>query len=274
MHITPSETERTAEALSAPHLEQAVTAIRDAGYIVINDVVDHGHLDQLHEQMDTDAQPLYEAEQWSGAGGLPGHLMLGPPPFAPFVFRDIVANPFAIQVSQAILGDSFFNGFYSGNTNCPGSQTQPLHRDSGHLWPDLEVAHPAASLVVNIAPHDVTEENGSVELWPGSHLDPSADTVIDAAAEEARRAVHPPVRGNTPKGSMLIRDMRVWHRGVPNRSDRPRHMIAMIHNIGWLLRRGPLTFGTGCESAFPESALDHNAVFTDDPIDHVGLIQK
>ena len=50
-------------------------------------------------------------------------------------------------------------------------------------------------------------------------------------------------------------------------------MIAMIHNIGWLRRRGPLTFGAGCESAFPDSALDHNVVFTDDPIDYVGLIK-
>ena len=48
-------------------------------------------------------------------------------------------------------------------------------------------------------------------------------------------------------------------------------MIAMIHNISWLLRRGPLTFGTGCESAFPEGALDHNVVFTDEPIDYIQL---
>jgi len=273
LQITPNDRERAEGALSPPHLEQAVTAIRTDGLVVINDVVDHDQLDQLREQMDKDAQLLYDAKQWSGAGGLPGHLMLGPPPFAPFVFRDIVANPFAIQVSQAILGDSFFNGFYCGNTNCPGSQTQPLHRDSGHLWPDLEAAHPAASLVVNIAPQDVNEENGSIELWPGSHLDPSAGSVIDAETEEARRVVNPPVRGNTKKGSLLIRDMRVWHRGVPNRADRPRHMIAMIHNIGWLRRRGPLTFGAGCESAFPDGALDHNVVFTDDPIDYVGLIK-
>jgi len=271
MNIAISTQERTAETLSSAHLDQAVAAIRNDGYAVLEDIVSHDHLDQLREQMDKDAQLLYDAKQWSGAGGLPGHLMLGPPPFAPFVFRDIVANPFAIQVSQAILGDSFFNGFYCGNTNCPGSQTQPLHRDSDHLWPDLEAAHPAASLVVNIAPQDVNEENGSIELWPGSHLDPSSGSVIDAETEEARRAVNPPIRANTKKGSVLIRDMRVWHRGVPNRADSPRHMIAMIHNIGWLKRSRTLNFSKGCESAFPDSALDHNVVFTDEPIDYVGL---
>ena len=271
MEITISTKEHSAEALSSAHLNQAVAAIRNDGYVVLADIVARDHLDQLHKRMDEDSQPLFDAQQWSGAGGLPGHLMLGPPPFAPFVFRDIVANPFVIQVSQAILGDSFFNGLYSGNTNCPGSATQPLHRDVGHLWPELTVAHPAASLVVNIAPHDVDEESGSIELWPGSHLDPSFGSVIDAETEAARRAIAPPIRGNTRKGSVLIRDMRLWHRGVPNLSDRRRHMIAMVHNIGWLVRGRTLSFGKGCEAAFPDSVLDHNVVFTDEPIDYVGL---
>ena len=202
MNIALSEGERSAEALSSANLSRAASAVRNDGYVVLEDIVAHDHLDQLREQMDRDSQQLVAAEQWSGAGGLPGHLMLGPPPFAPFVFRDIVANPFVIQLSQALLGDSFFNGLYCGNTNCPGSVTQPLHRDADHLWPDLAVAHPVASLVVNIAPQDVSDENGSIELWPGTHLDPSFGSVIDAETEAARRAVAGPIRGNTQKGSV------------------------------------------------------------------------
>ena len=144
MQIKPSPEECTDEALSPAHLAQAVKALQTDGYVVIEDIVSHDHLDLIRERMDADAQLLYDAKQWSGAGGLPGHLMLGAPPFAPFVFRDIVANPFAVQVSQAMLGDRFFNGLYSGNSNCPGSQTQPLHRDVDHLWSSLTVAHPAA----------------------------------------------------------------------------------------------------------------------------------
>ena len=271
MKIALSKQERSAEALSSANLNRAASAMRNDGYVVLEDIVAHAHLDQLRERMDRDSQQLVAAEQWSGAGGLPGHLMLGAPPFAPFVFRDIVANPFVIQLSQALLGDSFFNGLYSGNTNCPGNATQPLHRDADHLWPDLAVAHPVASLVVNIVPQDASDENGSTELWPGTHLDPSFGSVIDAETEAARRAVAGPIRGDARKGSVLIRDIRLWHRGMPNQSDRPRHMIAMIHNIGWLARRGPLTFGRGCESAFTDSTLDHNVVFSDEPIDYVGL---
>ena len=73
------------------------------------------------------------------------------------------------------------------------------------------------------------------------------------------------------KGSVLIRDIRLWHRGVPNRSNRPRHMIAMIHNIRWLRRGNPLPFNKGCEAAFNNSDLDHNVEFTDEPIDYLSL---
>lgn len=271
LKITPTDDERASNALTSDRLAQVVTAIRTDGYAVLEQVVSHDHLDPLHERMDRDAQKLIAAERWSGAGAIPGHLQLSPPPFAPFVFADVVANPFAVQVTHAMLGDGLFNGFYSGNTNCPGSGAQPLHRDVDHLWPATESAHPPASLVVNIAPHDVDETNGGIELWPGTHLDTEIGSVIDAEAEEARRAVTPPIRACTSKGDVLIRDMRLWHRGVPNISDSPRHMIAMIHNIGWLARGRQVRFASGCESVFPNCALDHHTTFTDERIDYLGL---
>jgi len=239
------------------------------GYVVLEDIVSHAHLDVLRERMDEDSRKLIAADKWGGAGRVKGHLQQGPPPFAPYVFCDIVANPFAIQVTRELLGDGVYNSFYNGNTNCPGSGKQPLHRDGGHLWPGLEVAHPAASVVVNISPMDVSEENGSVELWPGTHLVTSVEGRIDEQAEEARRKIVPPVRGNAKKGSVLIRDIRLWHRGVPNPSDRPRHMIALIHNSRWLQRGKPLKFNNGCEAAFIGSDFDHNVEFTDAPIDYL-----
>tara|TARA_B100001250_G_scaffold245065_1_gene210699 strand:- start:17508 stop:18338 length:831 start_codon:yes stop_codon:yes gene_type:complete len=269
--IVISPEEKSAQSLNEINLEKALLALRDDGFIVVSDAVCHGHLDKIQQQMDKDAQKLIDAEQWSGAGGLPGHLMLGPPPFNPYVFSDIVANPFAIQINHKLLGDGFFSGLYSGNTNCPGSEKQPLHRDVNHLWPNLKNAHPAASLVVNIALDDVNEERGSIELWPGTHMDAFDGSVIDEKTEENRRVVSAPIRGNTSKGSILIRDMRLWHRGTPNTSKRLRHMIAMVHNIGWLVRGRKLTFGTGCESQFPETPLDYNSTFSNDSIDYVGL---
>src|SRR5437867_3191790 len=269
MTITIGSDECAAGKISPAHLEEALKALRQEGYVVLEDIVSHAHLDRLREKMDEDSRKLIAAEKWGGAGRLPGHLQQGPPPFAPYVVSDVVANSFVIQVTRALLGEGVYNRFYNGNTNCPGSGPQPLHRDSGHLWPGLEVANPPASVVVNISPMDVSEENGSVELWPGTHLVTSVERRVDEQAEEARRKIVPPVRGNAKKGSVLIRDIRLWHRGVPNPSDQPRHMIALIHNIRWLQRGKPLKFNKGCEAAFEGSDLDPNVEFTEETLDYL-----
>lgn len=269
MEITIGPEELKAGKVSGAHLQAAVEAIRTEGYVVLENVVSHAHLDVLRERMDEDSRKLIDVEKWGGAGQIKGHLQQGPPPFAPYIFSDVVANPFVIQVTRELLGEGVYNSFYNGNTNSPGSGKQPLHRDSRHLWPGQPVAHPTVSVVINISPMDVSEENGAVELWPGSHLDTMVDGRIDEEAEEARRKIAPPARGTAKKGSALIRDIRLWHRGVPNPSDRPRHMIAMIHNVRWLQRSKPLLFNTGCEAAFNHDDLDHNAEFTDEPIDYL-----
>lgn len=266
MEITVQPKELAAGELSEAHVKQAVEAIRVDGYVILENIINHEHLDILRERMDADSQILIKAAKWGGAGQLKGHLQQGPPPFAPYIFRDIVANPYVVQVTKALLGPGIYNNFYNGNTNCPGSTTQPLHRDADHLWPDQEIAHPTAEVVVNISPQDTIEENGSVELWPGSHLDVSGRR-IDAEHEEARRKIVPPVRGNAKKGSALIRDMRLWHRGVPNPSDEPRHMIAMIHRIHWIRSKRRLKYRLGCEAAFENSDLDPNAEFVDRELD-------
>ena len=203
MEITVQSKELAAGKLADAHVEQAVKAIRVDGYVVLENVVSHEHLDILRERMDADSQILINEEKWGGAGRLKGHLQQGPPPFAPYIFRDVVANPYVIQVTKELLGPGLYNNFYNGNTNSPGSTTQPLHRDGAHLWPDQKVAHPTTEVVVNISPQDTTEENGSVEIWPGSHLE-VGEHHIDEKQEEARRKICPPIRGNAKKGSILI----------------------------------------------------------------------
>ena len=272
MLVTVSARERTAGRMGARHLKQAVEAFRRDGFVVIENAVAHEPLDILREKMDEDAQLMIDRRKWGGAGHLRGHLQQAPPPFTPFVFGEIVANPFAIQVNTALLGKGIFNELYTGNTNCPGSRKQPLHRDGSLLWPGNGHAHPTAAIVVNISPLDTTEENGAVELWPGSHLHPSPKKLFGRDMERAQREVSPPVRGCAPKGSLVLRDVRLWHRGVPNRSDQVRHMIAQVHCIHWQRKRNSPLFNRGCEEAFPDDCgLDHNVEFTDDSIDYLGL---
>jgi ectoine hydroxylase-related dioxygenase (phytanoyl-CoA dioxygenase family) len=267
INLTPAE--RAQEAMSEAHLAQAVQAVRELGYVTLADVIDPDHLDVIRERMIADSQTLIDAGKWGGAGSIQGHLQQGPPPFAPYIFRDVVANPFAIQVTHTLLGDGLYNRFYNGNANTPGSGTQPLHADAPHLWPNTTTAHPASSLVVNVTLIEANEETGSTEIWPGTHLISLNGQHITADMEAQRRAEVPPVRANARKGSLVIRDMRMWHRGVPNYSNEIRHMIAMIHNIGWLQRPLKVLYNTGCEDAFPAGPLDHNAEFTDKPLEYL-----
>lgn len=273
MYISVSPKEIAADKLTPTHLSHAATALREEGYVVLENVISHDHLDILHVKMEEDLQTLLTARKLPH-NFLRGHLQQDPPPFAPYVFRDIVSNPLVIQVSKEVLGAGLYNSFYSGNTNMPGTKAQPVHVDTGQLWSGLKVAHPAASLVINFAPMDVTEENGSIELWPGSHLDTSMSVdsptikIPDELLEE-RRKFAPPIRGNTKKGSMLLRDIRLWHGGTPNESDRPRPMVAMIHNVRWLRRGSKAPFGKGCEDVFADSELEWHIRFTDEPIDYI-----
>ncbi|MEM7126614.1 MAG: phytanoyl-CoA dioxygenase family protein [Chloroflexota bacterium] len=267
INVTPSEL--ATETLTPSHLQRAVNAILEDGYVVLANVVNHACLDILRERMDADSQELIVAQKWGGAGHVEGHLQQGPPPFSPYVHRDIVANPFTIQVSHALLGDGFYNRFYNGNCNCPGSGTQPLHADGPHIWKDLPIAHPPVSLVINVSPVETTEENGATEIWPGTHRIPNIQNPISPAQEAARREIVPPVRAVAPKGGLVIRDMRLWHRGVPNHSDRIRHMIAMVYQSGWMARERKMLYHQDCVDQFPESALDHNAEFTNRPIEYL-----
>jgi ectoine hydroxylase-related dioxygenase (phytanoyl-CoA dioxygenase family) len=265
--ITPNELKQ--EKLTNAHLSQAVKAIREDGFVILADVIQHDHLDIVRERMLEDSMKLIEAEKWGGAGQLKGHLQQGPPPFAPYVFRDIAANPFAIQVTTTILGKGAYNRFYNGNTNCPGSEQQPLHRDGSPLWPNLPIAHPSCTLIINISPIGVSAENGATELWPGTHLETTVEGRVDAEAEARQRDICPPIQPAVRKGSLLIRDNRLWHRGVPNRSDTIRHMIALIHNVNWLQKPFTLLFNQGCEEAFADDGFDHNVEFTAEPLEYL-----
>jgi len=63
-------------------------------------------------------------------------------------------------------------------------------------------------------------------------------------------------RFNMKKGSVLIRDDRLWHRGMPNLSTKPRPMLALIYSIRWLKENRDLVFHENCEEIFENCGLD------------------
>ncbi|WP_090824492.1 hypothetical protein [Paenibacillus sp. yr247] len=49
-------------------------------------------------------------------------------------------------------------------------------------------------------------------------------------------------------GSIVIRDIRMWHRGTPNRSNYRRTNIALIYNRDW--------YGSGYSIQIPQEVYD------------------
>jgi len=277
IHINISLTEIKYQQLNQSNLQKAVTAIVDEGFVILNNLIPHHLLDSLTEKMDHDADTLIALKRWGGRGAIEGHLQLPPPPFQPYVFKAIVNNTLINQVTHELLGANVFNSFYNGNTNCPGSKRQALHIDEEHLWSYTNVIHPAASLVINIPLGDVSEENGSTELWPCSHLTPQSialNRYDDIKGVEQQRVLHPPIRANIQKGSVIIRDPRLWHRGMPNVTNKPRHVLAMLHNAHWRKRTLITTFSLECQELFEDTTLFPNYRFAHDVSDYLDNIAR
>jgi len=268
--IEPAE--KRSGSISPENLEKAIAALKVDGIVIINNAVDTKHLDLLQERMFSDLETILGQKDAPFQFNT-GNVQQDPPPFAPFLFRDILVNPFVVAVTKSILGAGLQNNFYSGNTALPGGTRQPVHSDTHHLWPDIEVAHPAHKLVVNVPIVSMDARNGSTEVWTGTHLDTTmgaqmGSIQVPEAALEKRRMLSPPLQPSVQRGSVVIRDMRLWHAGMPNLTDQPRPMIAMIHQVGWL-QAGRLTFQKGSEELLADTDLVTPAEFVDGPIDYL-----
>ena len=269
LDITPNDLQ--SGQMKPDQLDAAVQAIRNDGFVILNDVIDPMHIAALHDRMLEDLQAILARTDmpynWNTS-----NIQQDPPPFPPYLFRDVLLNDMATAVTKAILGTGLRNTYYSGNTALPGDFRQPVHPDMPQLWTNLTVAPPPHALIINVPVVDMSAENGSTELWPGTHLDPRMNVqrgAIEVPEEwvETRRAEVPPIQPSVRVGSLLIRDARLWHRGMPNHTDAPRPMIAMIHVIKWWQQK-PVRFAKGTESFFEHPDLATNAVFVDD-LDHI-----
>lgn len=59
------------------------------------------------------------------------------------------------------------------------------------------------------------------------HGDRNSGRIIPSLLDY-RRNIRPPIQPVVPKGSILIRDLRLWHCGRPNLTDEIRVMLAQI----------------------------------------------
>ena len=241
-------------------VRHALASLDEDGFVVLENAVDPAHLDILKERMLADVAKIL-ARPDAPFNFNAGNIQQAPPPFAPYLFSDVLFNERVIAVTHALFGDGVKNAFYSGNTALRSDARQPVHPDVAQLWPNLAAAPPAFGVVVNVPVVDVDERNGATQLWPGTHKDTTlsirdGSIRVPESALERWREKRPPLQPTVKRGSVILRDIRLWHAGMPNYTDEPRPMIAMIHWPHW--------YHAGDAVEIPESST----VFFQHPVLH------
>ncbi|ELU45177.1 phytanoyl-CoA dioxygenase, putative [Rhizoctonia solani AG-1 IA] len=249
--LTPSASERAAGRFGPANLLLALEALHQDGIVEITDVVNENHLDALNERMIPDAYTLRDMREspYNYNRECTGNIQQDPPPEPSLFFRDIFLNPFALQVSNAVLGNRPKMTFCSGNTALKSTDRQPVHTDADFAQPSVEM----------------TPENGSTELWLGTHAMANLDAQDGLHGErasgrikpeliETRRNISPPFQPCVPKGSLLIRDLRLWHADF----------------APWYMNQMRLEFPKGMEGIIHHPDLELPADFVDGPINYLG----
>lgn len=151
-----------------------------------------------------------------------------------FLHPSTHANPFATQVCAVAMGPNPVLRYHKANTNFPGEARQPVHSD-------VHYEHPRAcfALAVNIIPVACNAFMGSTEVWLGTHnvthfRDQDGVNGIFPHLLAERRKISPPIQPSLKRGSIIIRDMRLWHAGMPNKTeDTVRVMLNLIYFADW-----------------------------------------
>jgi ectoine hydroxylase-related dioxygenase (phytanoyl-CoA dioxygenase family) len=104
------------------------------------------------------------------------------------------------------------------NFNLPNSVAQHYHVD----WP-----YTKEFMITNVAVVDTDVENGAIDVVPGTHK---------KFYKFWRFALERPYRFSKQlplqQGDVLIRTSNLWHRGMPNRTNTPRPMVALTWEEG------------------------------------------
>ena len=215
MRIQLTDAEQSDGKMCASHLDSANRLLREAGAVILENAVpleivkaaQIAYCDAIRRGMTRKARHALEM---------------------PFLHPQFITNPFSLQVIEAAMGKKvalFRCGIHDVPPDIDGNQVEKVpHRDGNHLFPELPCVLPVSGIYVNIPLVDFSEENGATKIWPGSHL------IMDSPPSDVRylgeRSKHlPSLQAIMPIGSLILRDMRLWHVGMPNRTDTHRPML-------------------------------------------------
>jgi hypothetical protein len=148
---------------------------------------------------------------------------------SPAIFR-LLREPGLLDVVESVLGSEIlatpilYVRLKMPHRMLNRCASQPLveptapHQDNSGLPPEADLTQ---MLTVWIPMSDVTETNGCIQVWPGSHLQGVLPHRIEpgrtAIMPEALAELGPPVAVPVRYGAVLLMHRRVVHAALPNR---------------------------------------------------------
>jgi len=161
---------------------------------------------------------------------------------------EIVLNATIHKILRNVFGASYYMYSYTCNANI-APEHQPYHMDCSHFHPIDTIKQfgspgPPIQIIVNTYLQDTNETNGSFEIVPGSHLFTDFKMGEDGDIDE--KYIKKPIKCDLPKGSVIIRDKRTWHRGTKNGSGNVRYMVGTSYSMNHY-KLGNVRFKKECE---------------------------
>ncbi|KAI1617152.1 hypothetical protein EDD36DRAFT_450905 [Exophiala viscosa] len=238
VEVTPSPEEIATGHFNDANIKLFLSGMHRDGVVILKDVVNPAHLDIINEFMEEDTKNELSKENLYQNFGAE-NLQQGPP-LTPskYFFDDVFLNRLLFHAVNLYLGPNATWNMVTGNNALPnGVKRQPVHSDA-------MCNHPPAPfyVVANVYTTDASAANGSTEIWLGTHhynteaqtpMGPKGETHITDEYVEERKKTLPGFQPTVKKGSILFRDMRLWHAGVCNKSDATRYMIALGFSASW-----------------------------------------
>jgi ectoine hydroxylase-related dioxygenase (phytanoyl-CoA dioxygenase family) len=86
----------------------------------------------------------------------------------------------------------------------------------------------------------VSATNGTIEFVPGTHFDKQFEQVASDVIELSKKDLSSRhalvVRANIPDGTMVVFDVRIFHRGLANGSVKDRPVLYFTFTRRWFLK--------------------------------------
>jgi len=200
----------------AQKMQELSTTFEREGYIVLPSVVSKTKLADLTSKLRSElARSRQTGELFSGGGTISGHLNCFPGAESRFVYDELEQQG-VFDLIRKLSPGAQRQPNVGCNMNLPQSAPQNPHVDGYFHDPFI---------IVNIAAVDTDIADGATEILAGTHK-------RDYKYWQYAMSGKPALRLKANAGDVSIRLSTVWHRGMPNKTNEPRPMLAFTWENG------------------------------------------